>query len=106
MYIVLKGFASEKISASKGKVIKIEDKKIVASLLKAGLIAPYVNKNKSDEEKDFEIQKLKEQLVMKDDEIKTLNEQKEVLKQEKENPIQECNKEIKDEEDNFSNEKK
>ena len=59
MYKVIKGFTSEKISASKGKVIDIKDKKLVNNLIDAGVIEPFSNKELSSVEKDNEITFLK-----------------------------------------------
>ena len=56
MFTVLKGFTSETVSASKGKVIEIKDKSVADALLKAGVIAPYSKKEMSNKEKDTEIQ--------------------------------------------------
>ncbi len=74
MFTVLKGFTSETVSASKGKVIEIKDKSVADALLKAGVIAPYSKKEMSNKEKDTEIQNLKDQLSEKDTEIQTLND--------------------------------
>ena len=74
MFTVLKGFTSETVSASKGKVIEIKDKSVADALLKAGVIAPYSKKEMSNKEKDTEIQNLNNQLSEKDTEIQTLND--------------------------------
>ena len=75
MFTVLKGFTSETVSASKGKVIEIKDKSVADALLKAGVIAPYSKKEMSNKEKDTEIQNLNNQLSEKDTEIQNLKDQ-------------------------------
>lgn len=77
MYKVLKGFTSENISASKNKVIEITDKSLANSLIDAGLIEPFSNKEMSSAEKDKEISMLKA-------EVKKLEDEKTILITEKE----------------------
>ena len=74
MFIVLKSFASNTISATKGKVIKIKDKFIISSLVEAGYIAPYSEKEISNKEAKEEINKLTSQLADKDNEIQSLKD--------------------------------
>lgn len=74
MYLVLKGFANNEISAVKGKVIKNIDKKLASALIDAGYITPYSKQDMSNKEKDDEIKNLNSQLVEKDAEIQTLKD--------------------------------
>lgn len=74
MYLVLKGFANNTISAVKGKVVKIDDKKLASSLLDAGYIAPYSEKEMSNKEAKETIAKLQSELVEKDNEIQSLKD--------------------------------
>ena len=74
MYLVLKGFANNTISAVKGKTVKIEDKKLASALLDAGFIAPYSEKEISNKEAKETITKLQSQLVEKDVEIQSLKD--------------------------------
>ena len=74
MYLVLKGFANNTISASKGKTIEIKDKKLASSLLEAGYIATYSEKEISNKEAKETITKLQSQLVEKDVEIQSLKD--------------------------------
>lgn len=78
MYRVVKGFTSQNISASKGKIIDIKDKKIINNLLDAGVIEPFSNKEVSAAEKDKEITFLK-------GEVSRLEQEKSALIVEKEN---------------------
>lgn len=55
MFIVLKSFTNGIITASKNKVIKVKDKKISDTLLKAGVIAPYSKEEQTSAEKDKKI---------------------------------------------------
>lgn len=74
MFIVLKSFASNTISATKGKIIKIKDKSIISSLVEAGYIAPYSEKEISNKEAKEEINRLTSQLADKDNEIQSLKD--------------------------------
>lgn len=74
MYLVLKGFANNDISAVKGKVIKNLDKDLASALIEAGYITPYSKQEMSNKEKDEEIKNLNSQLVEKDAEIQTLKD--------------------------------
>lgn len=84
MYLVLKGFANNTISAVKGKVIKLDDKKLISSLLEAGYIAPYSEKEISNKEAKETIAKLQSQLAEKDVEIQSLKDRIAELEAEKE----------------------
>ena len=66
MYEVLKGFANNKINATKGKIVDINDKKLASSLLEAGYIKAASKKDASSKEKDDEIKKLSTELAEKD----------------------------------------
>jgi len=79
MYLVLKGFANNEISAVKGKVIKNIDKKLASALIEAGYITPYSKQDMSNKEKDDELKNLNSQLVEKDAEIQTLKDKVEEL---------------------------
>lgn len=79
MYKVIKGFTSEKISASKGKIIDIKDKKLVNNLLDAGIIEPISNKEISSAEKDKEISFLKSEVTRLEQENSVLITEKEEL---------------------------
>lgn len=74
MYLVLKGFANNTISASKGKTIEIKDKKLASSLLEAGYITTYSEKEISNKEAKETISKLQSQLAEKDVEIQSLKD--------------------------------
>jgi len=82
MYTVLKSFATDTISASKGKVIEIKDKKIAKAFLEAGLIAQISEKEMSNKEMETKLKEQEKQLADKDLEIQTLNEKIEELEQE------------------------
>lgn len=79
MYKVIKGFTSERISASKGKIIDIKDKKLVNNLLDAGVIEPISNKEISSAEKDKEISFLKSEVTRLEQENSVLITEKEEL---------------------------
>lgn len=55
MFLVLKSFTNGVLTASKGKVIEIKDKKVSDNLLKAGVVASYSKKEMTNAEKDKEI---------------------------------------------------
>lgn len=55
MFLVLKSFTNGVLTASKGKVIEIKDKKVSDILLKAGVVASYSKKEMTNAEKDKEI---------------------------------------------------
>jgi len=74
MYLVNKGFANSKISASKGKVIDIKDKSLATALEKAGFITFYSEKAMSNKEMEKTINDLTKQLNDKDSEIQTLSD--------------------------------
>lgn len=59
MYLVVKGFANNEISASKGKIINL-NKKDAASLLEAGYIVDAKSSKTADKEKDKIISNLEE----------------------------------------------
>ena len=58
MFLVKKGFANRDISATKGKVIDIKDKKLASSLLEAGFISKYSEKDMSNNEMTKKIKEL------------------------------------------------
>ena len=109
MYEVLKGFANNKINATKGKIVDINDKKLASSLLEAGYIKAASKKDASSKEKDDEIKKLSTELAEKDAIIEDLQtkiaELEEILtsienynddnKNEDENTLEDSNKESK-----------
>lgn len=72
MYLVLKGFANNDISAVKGKVIKNLDKDLASALIEAGYITPYSKQEMSNKEKDAEIQTLKDTIEELENKIKEL----------------------------------
>lgn len=72
MYKVIKGFTSEKISASKGKIIDIKDKKIAKNLINAGLVETISNKEISNSQKDKDIKQLKSEVEKLEQERKVL----------------------------------
>lgn len=74
MFLVKKGFANRDISASKGKVIDIKDKKLASSLLEAGFISKYSEKDMSNNEMTKKIKELEEEVSSKDNEIQFLND--------------------------------
>lgn len=74
MYLVNKGFANGKISASKGKVIDIKDKSLATALESAGFITTYSEKEMSNKEMEKTIKDLTKQLNDKDSEISTLSD--------------------------------
>lgn len=78
MYKVLKSFSGELISATKGKTISIKDKKLANSLLKAGFITEYSEK----ELKSEEIVNLNKSLCKENEELKEENSKlKETIKE-------------------------
>ena len=79
MYKVIKGFTSEKVSASKGKIIDIKDKKIANNLINAGVIESFSGKELSSLEKDKEIEFLKSEVVRLEEENSSLKNEKEQL---------------------------
>lgn len=74
MFLVKKGFANRDISATKGKVIDIKDKKLASSLLEAGFISKYSEKDMSNNEMTKKIKELEEEVSSKDNEIQSLND--------------------------------
>lgn len=81
MYKVIKGFTSEQISASKGKVIDIKDKKVANNLISAGVIEPISNKEISSAEKDKEIASLQAEVIRLEQENSVLVAQNEELQE-------------------------
>ncbi len=74
MFTVLKSF-SGKVSGSKGHVIEIKNKNIIADLLRAGYIEEYTEKNKNQAELKKENETLKKELEELKKEIEALNAQ-------------------------------
>lgn len=74
MFLVEKGFANRNISASKGKVIDIKDKKLASSLLEAGFISNYSEKDIPNNEMKKKIKELEKEISSKNNEIQSLND--------------------------------
>lgn len=103
MYLVNKGFANSKISASKGKVIDIKDKSLATALEKAGFITFYSEKAMSNKEMEKTINDLTKQLNDKDSEIQTLSDR--IVELEEELKLKENADEDKDNLDNVEESK-
>ena len=82
MYLVNKGFANSYITASKGKVIDIKDKSLAKALESAGFISTYSEKVMSNKEMEKTIKDLTKQLDDKDSEIQTLKDKVTELEEE------------------------
>lgn len=82
-YLVLTSFVTINLSAQKGKVIEIHDKKLANSLLADGLIEKYSAKNQSNDELVKQVEDLEKQLNEKDIIIASLNDKIQDLEQEK-----------------------
>lgn len=82
MYLVNKGFANGQISASKGKVIDIKDKSLAKALESAGYISTYSEKAMSNKEMKKTIKDLTKQLDDKDSEIQILKDKVAELEEE------------------------
>lgn len=104
MYKVIKGFTSEKISASKGKVIDIKDKKLVNNLIDAGVIEPFSNKELSSVEKDNEITFLKSEVTRLEQEKNVLIQEKEKLQEALNEQLENTTEKEKENDDNLENE--
>lgn len=72
MYLVKKSFANNKISATKGRTIDIKDKSLASTLLNAGYIENYSEKELKSKELKKEIETLNKEIEQKDSEIETL----------------------------------
>jgi hypothetical protein len=103
MYLVNKGFANSKISASKGKVIDIKDKSLATALENAGFITFYSEKAMSNKEMEKTINDLTKQLNDKDSEIQTLSDR--IVELEEELKLKENADEDKDNLDNVEESK-
>jgi hypothetical protein len=103
MYLVNKGFANSKISASKGKVIDIKDKSLATALENAGFITFYSEKAMSNKEMEKTINDLTKQLNDKDSEIQTLSDR--IVELEEELKLKENVDEDKDNLDNVEESK-
>lgn len=103
MYLVNKGFANSKISASKGKVIDIKDKSLAIALENAGFITFYSEKAMSNKEMEKTINDLTKQLNDKDSEIQTLSDR--IVELEEELKLKENVDEDKDNLDNVEESK-
>ena len=80
MFIVLKSFTNGTITAPKGKIINIKDKKVADMLLKTGVIASYSKKEQTNAEKDKEIVTLNAKVVEMQSIIDTLTAENTDLK--------------------------
>lgn len=89
-YVVLKSFAGKDFTGVKGKIIEIEDKKIIASLIAEGYIEKFNVSKSSNKELEKEIAKQNKA-------ISDLELENELLKQE--------NEELKLQLESFTNEK-
>ena len=103
MYLVNKGFANSKISASKGKVIDIKDKSLATALENAGFITFYSEKAMSNKEMKKTINDLTKQWNDKDSEIQTLSDR--IVELEEELKLKENADEDKDNLDNVEESK-
>lgn len=103
MYKVLKGFTSEKVSASKGKIIDIKDKKVVNNLIDAGVIEPFSNKEMSSAEKDKEITFLKTEITRLESECSILIEENEKLQAAIKETLENTSEKEQENEDNLEN---
>ena len=78
------GYEGLKRKPGQGRKKKLDDKKLISSLLEAGYIAPYSEKEISNKEAKETIAKLQSQLAEKDVEIQSLKDRIAELEAEKE----------------------